>query len=80
LAVAWPWQPRWTAPPRARSGSEKRRPPPTPLRRRTAVLKYETGKNPFPFDATLDDLGGQILQVRDEAGDVLLASSFPSFE
>jgi len=52
----------------------------TPLRRKTTVLKYETGKAAFPFDASLEELGGQMLQVRDAAGNVVLAGSFPSFQ
>jgi len=45
-------------------------------RRRTLTLRYDTRDGALPFDATLTELAGKSLQLRDETGTVLVAGSF----
>jgi hypothetical protein len=50
------------------------------LRNRTATVKYDSATEaPLPFGATLDQLAGQRIQVRDGDGNVVLAGTFPAF-
>lgn len=53
----------------------------TPKRNRTAIVKYDTGGElQLPFGATLDQLAGQRLQVRDGSGNVVLSGTIPEFK
>lgn len=45
-------------------------------RRRAMTLRYDTRDGALPFDATLAELVGKSLQLRDESGTVLVAGSF----